>query len=105
MINPKGGRGNEAPYKTVIVRIPAPIKPQVDVITTTYKALKLAGEEQKIEQFLNNVENAVVSTSYKTSTNLPTLEEARAIANKLLAQKKSKQVTIEKLLQLLYNQE
>ncbi len=105
MTNPKGGRGNVAPYNTFTARIPDDLKPQIDAIVGTYKALKLSGQEEELKQFLNNVETAVVSTTYKTSTKLPTLEEAQKIANKLLAQKKSKQVIVEKLLQVLYNQE
>lgn len=105
MSNPKGGRGKEAPYDTYIARVPKDVKPQVDAIVSIYKTLKLAGKEQELEQFLNNVETAVVSTTYKISTKLPTLEEATEIANKLLSQKKSKQATVEKLLQLLYDEE
>lgn len=105
MTNPKGGRGNVAPYNTVIVRVPESIKFQVDAIASTYKALKLAEKEQELEEFLNRVETAIVSISYKPSTNLLTLEEAREVAKKLVAQKKSKEVTIQKLLQVLYKQE
>lgn len=105
MPNPKGGRGNVAPYSTVTVRIPELIKPQVDAIVGKYKELKLVGKEEELQQFINEVEIAITSTSCKTSTKLPTLEEAKEIANKLMKQKQSKQITIEKLLQLLYNKE
>jgi len=104
MLNHKGGRGHEAPYKTVTARIPEPIKPQVDAIVSTYKELKLLGKEEELQQFIQKVENGINPASCETSTKLPSLEEAQEIANKLLKQKQSKQVTIEKLIQLLYNQ-
>lgn len=104
MLNHKGGRGHEAPYKTVTVRIPEPIKLQVDIISSTYKELKLLGKEEELKQFIQKVENGISSSNYETSTKLPSLEEAREIASKLLKQKQSKQATIEKLIQLLYNQ-
>lgn len=104
-MNPKGGRGNVAPYTTITVRVPEGVEPQVDAIVATYKELKLLGKEAELQQFIEKVESAIASNSYKNSTNLPTLEEARKIADTLLKQKQSKQITIEKLLQLLYNQE
>lgn len=105
MINPKGGRGNVAPYITVTARIPEDIKPQIDAIVATYKELKLLKKEVELQEFISKVEMVIVSTAYKSEVKLPTLEEATQIANKLLKQKQSKQATIEKLLKLLYNQE
>jgi len=105
MINSKGGRGNKVPYKTVILRVPEDVRLQVEAISSTYKELKLLGKEDELQEFINRVESAIVSTVYKGSTNLLTLEQATELANKLLAQKKSKQQTVEKLLQVLYNQE
>lgn len=100
----KGGRGKEAPYgKTSIVRIPTAIKPQLEAISSTYRELKMAEKTKEVQQFLNSLESIVVCISYKRDTQLPTYEQAKEIANKLLAQKKSKQTTIEKLLQVLYN--
>lgn len=105
MINPKGGRGNVAPYITVTARIPEDIKPQIDAIVATYKELKLLKKEAELQEFINRIETAIVSTAHKPETKLPTLEEAIEVANKLLKQKQSKQTTVEKLLKLLYNQE
>ena len=105
MINPKGGRGNVAPYNTTTARVPEDIKPQIDAIIATYKELKLLKKEVELQEFINRIETAIVSTAYKSEAKLLTLEEATEIANKLLKQKQSKQITIEKLLKLLYNQE
>lgn len=105
MINPKGGRGNVAPYITVTARVPEDIKPQIDAIVATYKELKLLKKEVELQEFINRIETAIVFTAHNSETKLPTLEEATEIANKLLKQKQSKQATIEKFLKLLYNRE
>lgn len=38
MIKPVGGRGKKAPYETVMVRTPIPVKPQVEKLIENYKA-------------------------------------------------------------------
>lgn len=37
MIPFKGGRGKKAPYKTVMVRIPMPIKPLVELLVKNFR--------------------------------------------------------------------
>ena len=37
MIPYKGGRGRKAPYKTIMIRIPAPIKPLVRVLSEGFR--------------------------------------------------------------------
>jgi hypothetical protein len=99
----KGGRGKYAPYKTDIVRVPQDIKPQVEAIANTFRELKLLGKEDEIQKLLDRVESAIVSTAYKNSTQLPSYEQARELANKVINQKQAAKKSIEKLLQLLYN--
>lgn len=36
-IKPKGGRGNHAPYETVMVRTPVPIKAEVEAVIARYR--------------------------------------------------------------------
>lgn len=99
----KGGRGKYAPYKTDIVRIPEDVKCQVEAIANTFRELKLLGKEDDIQKLLNRVESAIVSTTYKSNAQLPSYEQAREAANKILTQKQSAKKSIEKLLQVLYN--
>lgn len=37
MISFKGGRGKKAPYRTVMVRIPMPIKPLVELLVKSFR--------------------------------------------------------------------
>lgn len=49
MTKPLGGRGQKAPYETVQVRTPVPIKPQVEALIAQYRESILSGgstEEQ-----------------------------------------------------------
>jgi hypothetical protein len=47
MIKPKGGRGQKAPYETAQVRVPVPIKPDVERLIENYRASVL-GDSDKI---------------------------------------------------------
>lgn len=38
MSNPVGGRGHKAPYLTTHVRVPEPVKPEVERLISDYKA-------------------------------------------------------------------
>jgi len=75
-----GGRGLKAPYQTTHCRIPEPIKPLVEKL----------------------------STEYKESLELPKMPisrlEAETIAQKILSQKKSAKLSIEKLLTAIYGE-
>lgn len=80
MAKPAGGRGKKAPYKTTHVRVPEPLKPQV---------------ESLIEQFHNAYSGEDI--------NLVTgLHEATVIAQAIIAQKKSARISLQKLLTALY---
>lgn len=43
MDKPVGGRGHKAPYETTQVRVPVPIKPQVEKLIAQYRAVILNG--------------------------------------------------------------
>lgn len=51
----KGGRGKKAPYETITVRVPLPIKDKVDKIIEEYKLSLVGGSELKTE--INESEN------------------------------------------------
>ena len=76
----KGGRGVKAPYETTNVRIPVPVKEQVESLANRYReTLELDAE-------------------------LPSIESAIAEARKILVQKKSARASLERLLTQLYRQ-
>ncbi len=83
MTKPVGGRGRKAAYETTHVRIPEPIKLEV---------------ERLIQRFHQAYSDE--------STNLVTsLSEAVIVAQAILTQKKSARVSLEKLLTALYKAE
>lgn len=83
MTKPVGGRGHKASYVTTHVRIPEPIKLEV---------------ERLIQRFHQAYSDE--------STNLVTsLSEAMAIAQDILTDKKGARVSMEKLLTALYKTE
>lgn len=77
---PKGGRGKKAPYKTTHVRIPEPIKAEVERMAAQYRAGEL-------------------------DTTMPSVDDAIQTAQSILKQKKSARVSMEKLLTSLYGQD
>lgn len=40
----KGGRGNKAPYQTTHIRIPEPLKPEIEAIVADFKQRVATGE-------------------------------------------------------------
>lgn len=83
MNTPKGGRGIKAPYETTHVRVPLPIKAEVERLSLMYK-----------EQGEISAENSLTG-----------LSDAMVIAKKILIQKKSARVSLEKLLTAIYGEE
>ena len=83
MTKPSGGRGKKAPYVTTHMRVPEPIKPEVQRLLDRFH-----GHE------VDHSENSLTS-----------LDEAMALAQGILLQKKSARVSIEKLLTALYRRE
>lgn len=82
MPKPVGGRGNKAPYETTHVRVPVPIKPEV---------------EQLINRFFEGGDSI-------QEKKLTTLEDAVTVAKSILTQKKSARVSMEKLLTAIYGE-
>jgi len=83
MSKPSGGRGKKAPYITTHMRVPEPIKAEV-------------------QRLIDRFHGTEVEASEKPLTSLP---EAMAIAQSILLQKKSARVSMEKLLTALYHTE
>jgi hypothetical protein len=48
-IKPKWGRGHRAPYETVMVRTPVPIKAEVEAVIARYRDSVLSGSPVAIE--------------------------------------------------------
>lgn len=76
----KGGRGKKAPYSTKVVRVPEPVLSEVEKLVTSFYSV-----ETRLEDIPVNLPEAI--------------EKAREI----LLLKKSARVSLEKLLQVLYN--
>lgn len=49
MTKPVGGRGQKAPYDTVQVRCPVPIKPEVDALIARYREQALDSENNNLK--------------------------------------------------------
>lgn len=79
---PKGGRGIKAPYETTHVRIPVPLKAQIEALIADYKQ----GEKDEFSK--EQLDSA----------------EAVQVAREILKQKKSASVSIQKLLTAIYKQ-
>ena len=84
MAKPLGGRGKTAPYKTIGVRIPEPIKSQVQQLCQDYRD-EVFGE-----------------ATPKPSTQPISLDEALENARQILKQRKSAKVSMQKLLTSIY---
>ena len=82
MAKPVGGRGVKAPYETTHVRVPVPIKADVERLIDQFKE----GGNTEAENLLTNIDNAV------------------AIAKGILLSKKSARVSMEKLLTAIYGE-
>lgn len=82
MSKPLGGRGNKAPYETTHVRVPVPIKPELERLIEEFRQ----GKTQHPENMLT------------------TLQDALATAREILKQKKSARVSLEKLLTVIYGE-
>lgn len=59
----KGGRGKKAPYETITVRVPLPVKDKVDKIIEEYKLSLLSNSELKTE--VNESENEFIKLTIK----------------------------------------
>lgn len=59
MDKPKGGRGHNAPYLTTHLRVPIPVKDEVQAIIDRYRANLLAGKPPKQGASSGNTEKAI----------------------------------------------
>lgn len=78
----RGGRGVKAPYESTHVRIPVPIKEQVEELSKAFKDGRLSEEPQ-----------------------FPSLEDAIEVSRKILKQKKSARISLESLLSAIYGKD
>jgi hypothetical protein len=82
MDKPKGGRGVKAPYETTHIRVPVPLKDEVDALVSRYRE---QGDSQGNQSVLS-------------------VDEAIDQGRNILKQKKSAKISIEKLLTAIYRQ-
>lgn len=87
---PKGGRGKVAPYATITVRIPLPIKPIVDKLSDDYRESSLIP--------------IIAAIKEKESKPIP-LKDAIIKAQEIIYKgKKGSKVSIERLLEDIYGE-
>jgi hypothetical protein len=91
MTHTKGGRGLRAPYQTTHVRVPVPIKDRVESLIESYK---------------QSLDPNVVDPNFGGSVDqLLSAEDAIALAQSILVQKKSAKISLGKLLTAIYKQD
>jgi len=86
MTKPIGGRGKKAPYETTHLRIPIPIKPQIESMIEAYRLSVIDGIDSP-------------------KSDLLPLGDAIELSKKLLRSKTAKTDTIVKLLTGIYGSE
>lgn len=93
----KGGRGKQAPYTTTHVRVPDPLKAEVDNLIKSWRTLVDSGEMSPTE--------ATVQVCKPEHLACIDFTEALAIAQKLMKQKKSANDSMIRLLEAIYGVE
>jgi hypothetical protein len=83
MTKPAGGRGKKAPYQTTHMRVPEPIKPEVQRLIDRFHG--------------NDVDHS--------ENSLTSLDEAIVLAQAVMLQKKGARISLQKLLTALYRRE
>lgn len=86
MTKPVGGRGHKAPYQTTHLRIPVPIKPDIEKLIEDYRLSVIDGLEPEKDGLLP-------------------LEDAIEMCRKMVKAKKAKIDDFSKLLTSIYNVE
>jgi hypothetical protein len=86
MTKPLGGRGKKAPYETTHMRVPLPLKTQIEKLIEDYRLSAIDGID-------------------RPSSELIPIEEALKTAQKLLRSKTAKNDTVAKLLTSIYGVE
>jgi hypothetical protein len=84
MNKPVGGRGKKAPYASITKRVPIPIESQVDELIERYRLEVMEGIKPDDHQ-------------------LPSIDDVKQLAKKMLKAKTSKSITIAKLITAIYN--
>jgi hypothetical protein len=86
MTKPIGGRGHKAPYETTHLRIPIPIKPEIEKLIAEYRLSVIDGIEPEKDDLLP-------------------LEDAIEMCRKMVKARKSKIEDFSKLLTAIYKAE
>jgi hypothetical protein len=98
MLENKGGRGNKAKYPTKTMRVPEILE---GLVAEMIKELYEGDFEQNTKP--NNHDHKVLNPNQKSPiSTLPDKQELIDISNKILTNKKGAKVSLEKLLQVLY---
>jgi hypothetical protein len=87
----KGGRGKKAPYDSIVMRIPVPLKETIESIIEHYR------ESLDIETALGE--------DQRVKNDIPDIETALDLARSILSQKKSAKISLAKLLTALYSKD
>lgn len=88
MTKPVGGRGHKAPYETTHLRIPVPLKPDIEKLIENYRLLVVDGIEIETEK-----------------DSLLPLEDAIEMCRRMVKARKSKLDDFSKLLTAIYKAE
>lgn len=96
MRKPVGGRGKVAPYQTTHIRVPVPIKQNIQLIVDDYIQQVVSGQ-------MHPERDAVINNVF-WDRKMPSKDEAVQLAKEILKQKKSAKQSIAKLLTVLYGE-
>ena len=96
-IKPKGGRGHTAPYETTHLRVPVPIKDQLQSFIDSYREQVISGQIDPSQQFILSTESS--------DNKMPSKDKAVEIAKEVLKGKKSARQSLGKLLTSLYGED
>lgn len=92
MVKPKGGRGKVAPYKSTHVRVPEPIKEQIQrLIDDWHESQGLTQWEENLLTGLNNP--------------LTDYDKVVEIAREIVSKKKSARVSLQLLIKQLFDKD
>jgi hypothetical protein len=98
MLENKGGRGNKAKYPTTVMRVPEILEERVaEMIKELYD-----GNFQPTTKPTNHDHKVLKPNQKSLISTLPDKQELVDISNKILTSKKGAKVSLEKLLQVIY---
>lgn len=109
MTKPVGGRGKKAPYETTHLRVPVPIKDNLQRIIDAYRDSTIDDSNSELTVFeeleLLRNECQFLRDTLSKQKPLTALEDTILTAKSILRQKKSKADSIAKLLTSIYHVE